>query len=198
MPSRSLGDMLGAHERESGGPTRPRRSRARANLLNRINVICPVQSSVQKTIACGNAGCSGVLDSCAFYQCKVHTRPRVQWAPGIPHALQRGREINAQLGRTARRDRERVSEIGVPSLRAKRSNPWPQQKGSMDCFASLAMTVSTAPHSQPSSPVKAGDPVFRDANDGAEKPRHTGYPAFAGYDGRRLGKAQRAHHHRRQ
>src|SRR3984893_15453091 len=39
---------------------------------------------------------------------------------------------------------------------------------SMDCFASLAMTVSNAPHSQPSSPAKAGDPVFRGANDGIE------------------------------
>ena len=39
---------------------------------------------------------------------QVHTRPRVQRAPGIPHALKRGREINANLGRMARRGRERV------------------------------------------------------------------------------------------
>jgi hypothetical protein len=35
----------------------------------------------------------------------------------------RGREIHAQLGRIAPRDRERASRIGAPSLRAKRSNP---------------------------------------------------------------------------
>src|SRR6202521_3030308 len=42
-----------------------------------------------KTIACGNAGrfrCTRCY-SCAFYQYQVHTRPRVQRAPGIPHAL---------------------------------------------------------------------------------------------------------------
>src|SRR5882757_1665999 len=31
-------------------------------------------------------------------------------------------------------------------------------------------------HSQSSSPAKAGDPVFRDANDGIERPKRTGYP----------------------
>src|SRR5450631_2478043 len=42
-----------------------------------------------KTIACGNAGrfrCTRCY-SCAFYHYKVHTRLRVQRAPGIPHAL---------------------------------------------------------------------------------------------------------------
>jgi hypothetical protein len=36
---------------------------------------------------------------------------------------------------------------------------------------------------QLSSPAQAGDPVFRDVSDGIEKPRRTGYPACAGYDG---------------
>jgi hypothetical protein len=36
--------------------------------------------------------------------------------------------------------------------------------------------------SQPSSPAKAGDPVFRGASDRVEKPRRTGYSAFAEYD----------------
>ena len=40
---------------------------------------------------------------------QLHTRPRVQRAPGIPHALH-GREINANLGRIARRGRGRVFE----------------------------------------------------------------------------------------
>src|SRR5450631_1173460 len=80
-----------------------------------------------KTIACGDAGrfrCTRCC-SCAFYQYKLHTRPRVHWAPGIPHALF-GRKINAQLGRIAPRDRETAFGIKIraPSLRAKRSNPY--------------------------------------------------------------------------
>jgi hypothetical protein len=46
----------------------------------------------RKTIACGNAGrfrCTRCY-SCAFHQYKVHARPRVQRAPGIPHALNGG------------------------------------------------------------------------------------------------------------
>src|SRR5450755_1222914 len=69
----------------------------------------PHSYSTVKTIACGNAGrfrCTRCY-SCAFYQYQVHTRPRVQRAPGIPHALQ-GRNIWTQLGRIAPRDRERV------------------------------------------------------------------------------------------
>jgi hypothetical protein len=41
---------------------------------------------------------------------------------------------------------------------------------------------SSAPHLQLSSPAKAGDPVIRGISDGTEKPRRTGYPAYAGYD----------------
>jgi hypothetical protein len=57
-------------------------------------------------------------------------------------------------------------------------------RGAMDCFVAslLAMTVAT-PHTQPSSPAKAGDPLFRGANDGIDKPQRTGCPAFAGLDG---------------
>src|SRR5260370_30959059 len=50
----------------------------------------------RKTIACGNVGrfrCTRCY-SCAFYHYKVHTRPRVQRAPGVPHALF-GRRIKA-------------------------------------------------------------------------------------------------------
>src|SRR6267154_5172280 len=42
---------------------------------------------------------------------------------------------------------------------------------------------TSAPHSQPSSPAKAGDPVFRDVSDGSGKLQRTGYSAFAEYDG---------------
>src|ERR1700730_7622125 len=58
-----------------------------------------------KTIACGNAGCSGgpvVATLVCFLP--LHTRLRVQRAPGIPHALL-GRRMPAQLGRIAPRDR---------------------------------------------------------------------------------------------
>src|ERR1700716_3452675 len=61
----------------------------------------------RKTIACGNAGrfrCTRCY-SCAFYQYKVHTRPRVQRASGVPHAL-KGRKIHARLERIALRGRE--------------------------------------------------------------------------------------------
>jgi hypothetical protein len=42
-----------------------------------------------------------------------------------------------------------------------------------------------SPILQLSSPAKAGDPVFRDASDGIEKPRRTGYPAGACHRARR-------------
>src|SRR6267154_1288028 len=79
----------------------------------------------RKTIACGNAGrfrCPRCY-SCAFYHYQVHTRPRVQRASGVPHALF-GRKIYQRLGRMAQRGRERASGIKTTSLRAKRgSNP---------------------------------------------------------------------------
>jgi len=40
---------------------------------------------------------------------------------------------------------------------------------------------------QPSSPAKAGDPVFRDVSDRPERPRRTGSPAFAEDDRERRG-----------
>src|SRR6266481_6564391 len=54
----------------------------------------------RKTIACGNAGrfrCTRCC-SCAFYQYKVHTRLRVQRAPGIPHALLGGGDLMHDSG----------------------------------------------------------------------------------------------------
>jgi len=62
-----------------------------------------------KPLRAGTSGDSGVLVySCAFYHYQVHTRPRVQRASGVPHALF-GREIYQRLGRIARRGRKRVS-----------------------------------------------------------------------------------------
>src|ERR1700730_13015565 len=54
-----------------------------------------------KTIACGNAGrfrCTRCY-SCAFYQYQVHTRPRVQRAPGIPHALKGAEDLSTARAR---------------------------------------------------------------------------------------------------
>src|SRR5579863_194174 len=51
-----------------------------------------------KPFACGNAGSSGglvVANSCAFYF--LHTRLRMRWASGIPHALF-GRKVLGQPG----------------------------------------------------------------------------------------------------
>ena len=62
----------------------------------------------------------------------------------------------------------------------------------LDCFASLAMTVVEATWLFEklnrlslglSSPAKAGDPVITGVSDRTERPRRTGYPACAGYDG---------------
>src|SRR6266446_897563 len=65
-------------------------------------------------------------------------------AAGIRHSPRPrlGREINANLGRSAPREREAVCGIRATSLRAKRSNPpFLSLRGRMDCFAPLAMTA---------------------------------------------------------
>src|SRR5260370_19197304 len=56
--------------------------------------------------------------SCAFFCACLHTRPRVQRAPGLPCALcfQRAK-IFADLGRTVPRECEVLLAIGVSSLR---------------------------------------------------------------------------------
>src|SRR6266496_6695266 len=90
------------------------------------------------------------------------------------------------LGRFAPRGRERV--FGVIASEAKQSIFF---CCGMDCFAALAMTgaggnslnANSLPHTQPSSPANAGEPVFRGASDRIEKLRRTGYSAFAEYDG---------------
>jgi hypothetical protein len=57
-----------------------------------------------KTIACGNAGCSGATVVTTLACFLLHAGPRVRRAPGIPHALCFfGRMVHAQLGRYQRR-----------------------------------------------------------------------------------------------
>src|SRR6267143_3829296 len=80
-----------------------------------------------KTIACGNAGCfrGTRCYSCAFYHYQVHTRPRVQRASGVPHALF-GREIKCKTSGALRGEAANVClELEATSLREakRRSNP---------------------------------------------------------------------------
>jgi hypothetical protein len=51
------------------------------------------------------------------------------------------------------------------------------------CCLDCSLALNDRAMLSASSPAKAGDPVFRDASDGSETLRHTGYPACAGYDG---------------
>jgi hypothetical protein len=93
----------------------------------------------RKTIACGNAGrfrCTRCY-SCAFY---AHEAAGAAGTRHSPRPLFSGREINANLGRIARRGREVASGFAVIA----RSAATKQSILSccfMDCFASLAMTL---------------------------------------------------------
>ena len=62
-----------------------------------------------------------------FLLCISHTRPRVQRAPGLPCALciRGGSEVDTNLGRSAPRECGCMLGTVKPSLRAKRSNPYP-------------------------------------------------------------------------
>ena len=95
-----------------------------------------------KPLRAGTPGDSGVLVySCAFYQCKAHTRLRVQRASGVPHALL-GRKIQQRLGRIcvarmrthaypsvrsvspAFRNAVNAAKPGAPILQEIASNGW--------------------------------------------------------------------------
>jgi hypothetical protein len=54
----------------------------------------------------GDPGATVVTNACAHYT--LRTRLRVQWAPGIPHALY-GRIVHAQLGRIALREQRALT-----------------------------------------------------------------------------------------
>jgi hypothetical protein len=78
----------------------------------------------RNTIAQGMSVCSPLtcMLVCAFSLCAMHTRPRVQRAPGIPCALcSPGGTTNLQSSGETRRENEDVCLS--TSLRAKRSNP---------------------------------------------------------------------------
>src|SRR5713101_7165586 len=121
----------------------------------------------RKTIACGNAGrFRGTrCYSCAFYHYQVHTRPRVQRASGVPHALF-GRKIHQRLGRIARRGRERVfSRHCEPTGRANARPMTGSAKqsilslrGAMDCIVRPAFptpSLARKPNATPRAPRAA-------------------------------------------
>jgi len=71
----------------------------------------------------GDFRCDRCEYSCAFYTTTSHTRLRVHWAPGIPHALFWA-EIHQSLGRIAQRELNACLEavhVWRPSLRANGS-----------------------------------------------------------------------------
>src|ERR1019366_3110896 len=77
--------------------------------------------------------------SCAFQPLSSHTRLRVHWAPGIPHALF-GAERLAQPGRNAPRECEAVSSRHCEE-RKRRSNPAFLRAARWIASLALAMTV---------------------------------------------------------
>jgi hypothetical protein len=75
-----------------------------------------------KTIACGNAGCSGVLVVTTLV-CYLHTAHEAAGAaaPGIPHALKGERFF--QSSGAARCERERVLKLPVRSVKMQLGQP---------------------------------------------------------------------------
>ncbi len=108
----------------------------------------------------------------------------MHWAPGIPCALCFiGRTAFAKLGHIAPRDRGVASGIQRHCERSEAIHFAAQRKnGLLRRCAPRNDGLKVRHTSPPSSPAKAGDPVFRGASDRTEKPRRTGYPACAEYD----------------
>ncbi len=94
--------------------------------------------------------------SCAFFCACLHTRPRVQRAPGFPCALLllSRAAIDAKLGRIAPRDREAVS-ADTRCLKIE----------SADIYRARMRHIPPRGH----RPARPGDPVFQSANDKAQR-----------------------------
>ena len=87
---------LASSSRSCVGPTGLRQNISVSDGGKRVRSPGRARYKLLKPLRAGMPGDAGVLVySCAFYQCKVHARPRVQRAPGVPHALF-GRELNAK------------------------------------------------------------------------------------------------------
>jgi hypothetical protein len=113
-----------------------------------------------------------------------HTRLRVHRAPGIPCALYFGRGETVFAPRAHRAARSRRRAVIARSAATKQSIL--SLRGAMDCFAALAMTVPRrAPPYGRHRPRRRAIQYSRDASDGIEKPRRTGYPAGACHRARR-------------
>jgi hypothetical protein len=86
-----------------------------------------------KPLRAGMPGDSGVLVySCAFYQYQVHTRPRVQRASGVPHALFWARASSTPRAHRVARAK---SYADSSSLRAAKQSTFLSVAAAMDCFA---------------------------------------------------------------
>jgi len=126
---------------------------------------------------------------------------RVGWAKQPPagrsRAHRRPAHAEPMVG-TARDEVQRATRIGArlcppyPAATASVSEAIQGDTDSLDGFVAslLAMTMgaaatphSAAPHTRCHRPARPGDPVRRGGLDKLDRPRRTGYPAFAGYDG---------------
>src|SRR5437773_6537851 len=96
------------------------------------------------------------------FLCTLHTRPRVQRAPGLPCALI-GRELRSSLGRALRREIADAYSVSSPGLTGRPSIPETaviesMSRGVLDAPLSRSMTVFVRRQS-------GTLPVSGDAND---------------------------------
>src|ERR1700737_3788736 len=121
-----------------------------------------------KTIACGNAGCSGATVVTTLV-CYLHFAHEAAGAAGTPHSprplFSKGESFLPNSGASPR---------GNAKLFPTRRRPPPGRR--------LAPTDDS---------LQRAIQYSRDADDGIERPRHTGYPACAGYDDFWWGATQR-------
>src|SRR5712672_652725 len=167
-----------------------------------------------KPLRAGTSGDSGVLVySCAFLPMQsAHEAAGATGTRRSPRPL-RGREIHARLGRIALRGREVAFGIGLlkiepaakyeraiasavvarergcdlilRSLRSKRLEGWTQRRDSRPSFETRARGALLRMRSVFFTGSKAGDPVFRDVNDGIDRSQRTGYSAGTCHRARR-------------
>ena len=131
-----------------------------------------------------------VATTLVCYLHTLHARLRVQRASGISCALCFSRDnILAQFGRIGRpafpapsefRERDVPGKTRAQARRDREAVSVEDRCLKIEC--AVIRCARTRQILRPSSPAKAGDPVFRSFSDRTGKPRRTGYPAFAGYD----------------
>ena len=81
--------------------------------------------------------------------------------------------------------RDAHTDLILRSLRSKRLEGWRQRRDSRPSFETRARGALLRMRSVFFTGSKAGDPVFRDINDGVERPQRTGYPDGACHRARR-------------